>query len=82
MPCFTREEAGKSGDGIFSRIQIQDAEWVLNNIPTPSGMDKFILDQLIEAGLRALTNPTNKQREEIAKYDSSREKTSPPSEIN
>lgn len=79
---FTQEEADRSDDGMFNRIQIQDAKWVLNNTPIPSGMDRYILDQLIEAGLRALKYPTNKEREEITKFDLIREKTSPPSEFN
>lgn len=79
---FTQEDDDKSDDSIFRRIQIQDAKWVLNNIPTPSGMDRYILDQLIEAGLRALKYPTDQEREEIAKYDSIRDKTSPPSEFD
>lgn len=79
-----RREASNSNEDndwlldTFNRDQIQDADWVRKNLPVYAGLDRVILSQLIEAGLRALKNPTDNECKKIAEYDLSRARTSPP----
>lgn len=75
---FASEDIDEGSVDTSSRIQIQDAKWVLMNIPTSPNLDGYIIHKLIEAGLRALKYPTNEERQEITEYNLIRERTLPP----